>query len=266
MGVDYVIDYDCVPKRTLTTMGLLSRLKAQTRAEAIIKLYRDNGDMRPPSEMGFEMVRRTPDGEEETQVIVIQDLLDEAAGLDQYKPYCPNCPANVLKRPFGCFNAVNYPISQKAELWLLKRLPTPDEPLVFLLAQQAIQDLQISANISEQIAVMRQRAGVYFQSNEVLGRRYDEMTITTNHIFQLLFLAESIQPAYAVLLMLLFGVIPRDMDAEGLMALTTGARDQALPLLIEPEADDDESIHALKSYFTVLHRAHSLNVSVSLDA
>jgi hypothetical protein len=81
----------------------------------------------------------------------------------------------------------------------------------------------------------------------------------------LLFLPATIQPAYAALLMLLLGVIPRDMDAEVLMRLTPA--DPASPprLLIRDDPADDESIYTIKQFLTAVHRAHSLNVSVSLD-
>src|SRR5436190_17135818 len=101
MGIDHVIDLSCVPKETLTTPGILTRLKARDRAAAIIKLYRDNNDNRSPSEMGFEMVRRRPDGSEETQTIIVQHLLDEADDLTPLEHHCEDCPANRANRPFG---------------------------------------------------------------------------------------------------------------------------------------------------------------------
>src|SRR5258708_35928406 len=131
MGVDYVIALDCVPKQTLSPQIILERLKARDRAATIVKLYRDHGDQRSPSEMGFEMVRRTPNGDEETQVVIVQDLLDEASSLNAPAHHCVNCPANRLQQPFGCYGSLNYPISRAAELWLLKQLPSPDEPLPF---------------------------------------------------------------------------------------------------------------------------------------
>ncbi|MBX3081026.1 MAG: hypothetical protein KF716_05280 [Anaerolineae bacterium] len=266
MGIDYVIDYECVPKQELTSLGIMERLKAKQRAQAVIKLYRDRGDMRPPSEMGFEMVRRVADGSEEVQVIVVQDMLNDAAPLDSLRTHCAGCPANVLDKPFGCFNTINYPISQQAEVWLLKRLPTPEDPLIFLLVQQAVQDIQPNSELAEQIGSMRSRPGVFFQSSEVLGRRYDEMTITTNHIFQLLFLPESINPAYGSLLLLLFNAIPRDMDAEHLMQLASSTPDRDIPLLIEDELGDDQTLADIKDFLRAVHRAHALHVTLSLDA
>src|SRR5215204_1403660 len=124
MAIDYVIDYDCEPKRTLTTDGILERIKGRERAAMIIKLFRENGDDRPPSEMGFEFTRRAAEGEEDTQLIVVQHILDEVEDLKPLEPYCRGCPANRAGRPFGCMSFVQYPISGKGEAWLLNQLPS----------------------------------------------------------------------------------------------------------------------------------------------
>lgn len=263
MGIDYVIDLACAPKQAFTARGLLDIVRAKARAKSIIKLYRDNGDMRPPSEMGFEMERRTPDGDEEVQVIIVQDLLDQAAIADPYAKLCENCPANIARTPFGCYLNLNYPLSLAGETWLLKQLPTPEQPLLFLLLQQTVNEMKFNAEFAARV---RSTPGVIMESGEVFGRRYDEVTVTTDHIFQLLFYPESIQPAYGALLLLLFGAIPRTMTADEMLHLTPADPEQPIPFLLEATDDDDQTILALKAYLAALHRAHALNVSVSLDA
>lgn len=265
MSIDHVIDYDCIPKKLYTPMGLLARLKAKERAERIIKLYRDNGDNRPPKDMGFEMVRRASDGTEQVEVVVVQSLLDQSAALEKLHQHCLHCPANILGKPFGCYHYVNYPITRQAELWLLKQLPTPDQPLLFLLLQQVMQDLSLNTKLLKQIEAMRSNEGVYFETTEVFGKRYDEGMISTNHLFQLLFLPETIQPAYAALLLLLFNAIPRDLDAEQLMKLTPADPMNPPLLQIVDEPEDDGSLYMIKQFLMAVHRAHQLNVSLSLD-
>jgi hypothetical protein len=263
MAIDHVIDLDCVPKQTLSTPGLLARIKARNRAEAIIKLFRDHNDQRPPAEMGFEMVRRTPGGAEETQVVMVKDLLDEAAELDPLAVHCVGCPANRAGRSFGCFDFVSYPISQAAELWLLKQLPGPDDPLILLLLRQTLMEYIFK---SEEVRRMRESPGVIFASSERFARRVEDMQITNDQVFELLFLNEVITPAHAALLLLFFGAIPRDMDAQTLMDLTQNAAgERNAPFLLRPEPSDDETIVALKAFFEALHTAYRLDVSVSLD-
>ena len=61
MAIDYIIEYDCVPKQTLTANGIIERIKEKERAETVIQWFRAAGDTRPPSEMGFEFTKSTPD-------------------------------------------------------------------------------------------------------------------------------------------------------------------------------------------------------------
>src|SRR5260221_7379594 len=177
MAIDYVIDLPCIPKETLTTPGIMMRLRGRQPANAIQKLYRDHGDTRAPSEMGFDMVRRLPDGTEETQVIVVQDMLNEVADLEPLAHHCTGCPANRTQQPFGCFGYINYPISRAAELWLLKQLPSPDEPLIFLLLSRTMRDFAFK---NEQIAAMRDRPGVFFQTAERFAKNLEDAQISTD--------------------------------------------------------------------------------------
>ncbi|MEP7289303.1 MAG: hypothetical protein ABI947_26425 [Chloroflexota bacterium] len=261
MGIDHVIDLDCVPKQTLSTMGLLSRLKARDRAATIQKLYRDNGDNRPPSEMGFEMVRRLPDGTEETQIVIVQDMIDAAAQLEPLGHHCEGCPANRTRQPFGCFGNIAYPISRSAELWLINQLPSPDDPLIFLLLSQTMRDFKFD---SEQIAAMRVTPGIFFETDEHFVQPLEDAQITSTQIFAMLFLTGSIQPPHGALLLVFFGAIPRDIDADALMSLTQPHGSEP-PFLLRPHSADDESIAALQAFFETLYIAHRLNVSVSLD-
>jgi hypothetical protein len=261
MAIDFVIDLPSVPKDTLTTLGIMMRLKGRERANAIQKLYRDHGDTRAPSEMGFEMVRRLPDGTEETQVIVVQDMLNEVADLEPLAHYCASCPANRTKQPFGCFGYINYPISLAAELWLLKQLPGPDEPLIFLLLSRTMRDFAFN---NEQVASMRDRPGVFFETAERFAKNLEDAQITTDQIFEMLFFSERIDPAHGMLLLLFFGAVARDIDADTLMELSQPGK-RKTTFLLKPEPDDDESIRGFKGFFEALYTAYNLDVTLSLD-
>lgn len=267
MAIDYVIDWPCVPKEALSTPGILARLKARERAGAIIQLYRDHGDERTPAEMGFEMARRLPNGEEEVRIVIVQELIDEATELEPFTEHCIGCPANRAGQAFGCFGAINYPISQAAEFWLLKRLPAPEEPLPFLLLREVLSE---SPQLGQQAAQMRGAAGIIFESSDTFARRVEDFQVTTNHIFELLFLVSAILPTYSALLMLFFGIIQRDMDADVLKSLTPAPADwqTRFPFqltLDEQDEQDDGSIIALKNFFAALYLAYGLDVPLSLD-
>jgi hypothetical protein len=264
MGVDYVIDFACPPKRELSTMGILSRLKARERAAAVIQLYRENGDQRPPSEMGFEMVRRTADGQEETQVIIIQNLLDEAATLTPHESHCMGCPANRSGESFGCYGNLRYPVSRAGELWLLKQLPTAETPLIFLLIREMI---TANRSLGEQASAIRADNRAIFETPDVFGRVVEGITATTNHLFELLFFNQGITPSYGVMILLFLNAIPNQLEASELQTLTPAAPDYAtqLPFALSTDPADDPTIRELKAFLETLYLAYGLDCTVSLD-
>jgi hypothetical protein len=265
MAIDYIIDYECIPKQELTTEGILDRLKARARAEAIIRLFRANGDDRPPSQMGFEFTRSTPEGEEERRVIVVQDLLDLAADLDPLENYCVGCPANRAGRPFGCINFIQYPLSGVAESWLLNRLPTPDDALVWLLLKQGIEEFKYDG---ESVRPLREADSTYFEDSRVVTHKLGEFSVTSNQVFEMIFSVGHIMPNHAALLLLFFNVIRRDLEADEIMHLTPAPPDvrEKYPFLLKSEPSDDPTIVEFKQFFDALYTAWLLNRRMLVDA
>lgn len=265
MAIDYVIDYDCVPKRTFTTEGILERLKGEERAHTIIALFRENGDDRPPSQMGFEFTRNTPDGEEEYRVIVVQDLLDEVAEMQTVAHHCIGCPANRSGKPFGCTGFIHYPISGYSEEWLLNRLPVPDDALVWLLLKQGVEEFQYDGAT---VRPLREASEAYFQDRTPAKRRLGEFDIDANQLFEMIFAVGHINPNHAALLLLFLHAINRELEASAIMELTPAPQDAATryPLLIKDEATDDQTIRELKDFIQTLHLAWRLHTRLVVDA
>ncbi len=266
MAIDYVVDYSCVPRQTLGTEGILEALKARERAQSVIWLFRQNGDQRPPDQMGFEFTRTTLAGEEETRVIVVQEMLDQAAVLDPLASYCAVCPANLTGAPFGCVGQIEYPISAAAERWLIDQLPGIDQPLVWMLLRQGVQELGYDG---EPVRPLRANP-TYFEEQRVAGRDLVEFVITANQVFEMLFLLGDIQPAHAGILLLLFNAIPREVEAAQIVqimnrSLTTADIARDFPFQFKVSPDDDRTLIELKQFFQALHRAWSLNVRLVLD-
>ena len=266
MAIDTIVDLGCVPKQTLGTVGILERLKGRSRAEAVIRLYRKAGDNRPPSEMGFELSRTNAQGNEETQVIVVQAMLDQAADLDPLEGYCAGCPANAAARPFGCMNFIQYPISAAAEVWLLKQLPPPDEPLPWLLLRQTVQEMGYTG----QSAAPLRTGGSYFQEPGGFARALGEFAVTTNQLFEMVFMLGPILPAHAGALLLFFNAIPRNGETEDLTTildrlLPTDALRERYPFQQLADDEDDATISELKQFLYALWHAWSLNVRLLLD-
>lgn len=264
MAIDYSIDYPCIPKQELTAEGIVERLKGEERARKIISLFRQHGDNRPPSEMGFEFTRSTPDGSDETRVVVVQDLLDEAAKLKPYEHYCANCPANIRKRPFGCMGFIQYPISHAAEQWLLDRLPVPDEPLVWLLLRQGIKEFEYDGL---SVRPLRDNSDAYFEERSVFSRKLGEFVIDSNQLFEMIFAVGNIYPNHAALLLLFLHAINRDIEADAIMHITPAPldADEQYPFLMQPQDSDDSTIDELKQFFFALYTAWKLSVPLLLD-
>lgn len=265
MAIDYIIDYDCEPKRALTTQGIVDRLKGQERAAKIIQLFRANGDERPPSEMGFEFTRNTPDGVEENRIVVVQDLLDAAEELRPYESYCVGCPANRAGRPFGCIDHIEYPVSGQGEAWLLDQMPVPDDTLVWLLLKQGVEEFKYDG---ASIVPLRGTSDAYFEDSQPASRILGEFALDANQVFEMMFAVGAVNPNHAAILLLFAGAIPRDVEAEMVMRLTPAPADvdSRFPFTMRPERGDDDTMRQLKAFFHALYLGWKLHVPVLVDA
>lgn len=273
MAIDYSVDFDCEPKRTFTTDGIMERLKGEQRANTIIALFRKNGDDRPPSKMGFEFTRSTPDGKEETRVIVVQDLIDQAEQLKPYAHHCEGCPANVHKRSFGCMGQVSYPISAQTETWLLDQMPVPDEPLIWLLLRQGVEEFEYDGS---SIAPLRQAVnedgeGIYFEERMVQFRKLGEFNIDANQMFEMFFAVGSyVLPNHAALLLLFTHAIPRNIEADEIINIKDLPQNNNLsetyPFSIAINDSDDITTIEFKQMLHAMYNAWKLGVRFMVDA
>ncbi|MBK9125975.1 MAG: hypothetical protein IPM16_22995 [Chloroflexi bacterium] len=265
MAIDYIIDYDCAPKQALTSDGIIERLKGESRAQRIIALFRQNGDDRPPSEMGFEFTRSTPEGQEETQVVIVQHLLDAAAELKPHESACAGCPANRAGKPFGCVGSIEYPVSGAAEAWLLDRMPVPDDALVWLLLKQGVEEFKYDG---ASIEPLRAASDVYFEDNRPARRILGEFELNANQVFEMMFSVGAINPNHAAILLLFTGAVPRELEADDFRNLRPAPADADVrfPLLIQDSDSDDSSVRQFKAFLQSLYIAWRLDVAVRVDA
>lgn len=268
MAIDYALELGCIPRQTFGTQGIIERLKAGERAASVIRLFREAGDMRPPSEMGFEMARSLPDGTEETRIVIVQEMLDVAAELEAHTGHCRGCLACLHTPAFGCNGQVNYPISSAAEAWLLDRLPGIEQPLVWLLLREGMQ----ANGYDGQTARSLRGSETYFEERRVRGRDLIEFVISADQVFEMLFMVGAIQPAHAAILLLFFDAIPRSaIEAPDIVAMMNGTIapdtiDTRFPFNLREDEHDDRTIRELTAFFRTLHTAWRLGVQVAIDA
>ncbi|MCU0465752.1 MAG: hypothetical protein MUF38_14440 [Anaerolineae bacterium] len=267
MAIDYTIDYPCAPKDNLTSEGITQRLKDEARAKAIIKLFRDAGDDRPPSQMGFEFTRNTPDGTEETRVVIVQTLLDAAEDLRVWEPACSTCPANLAKKPFGCFGQIEYPLSGKGEAWLLDRMPPPDDTLVWLLLKQGVEEFQYDG---EEVKKLRTASDAYFEDRLAAVRSLGEFMLDANQTFEMLFVLKgsAIYPNHAAIMLLFTDSIDRQVEADEIVKLTPAPPDAETRFAFkhQPQPDDDATTVQLKQFLHALWYGWTLNTRVLIDS
>jgi hypothetical protein len=265
MAIDYIIDYDSIPKQMFGTDGILERLKGKERADAIIALFRRNGDQRPPAEMGFELERTAADGSTETQILVVQHLLDSAEELKPVEQHCIDCPANIFRRPFGCMGYIQYPISGEAEAWLLNQLPLPNEaPLVWLLLRQGVRDLHYDGT---SVVPLRAAGRTHFAEEMTQKRNLGELTLTADQVFEMTFLLGNIHPNHAGILLLFFGAIRRDLEAAEIMQIGSMPLENRaqFDFLLTTSPNDDATIYEIKHFLRALYTAWRLNVPLLMD-
>lgn len=263
--IDYCVGQDCAAKAALSAEGILARLKGRQRARLLLETYRSAGQERAPAEIGFELTRRAAGGESEAQVVVVQDLLDEASALDAHAAECAACPANCRAEDFGCFGHIPYPFSRAAEAWWLAQLPLPEEPLVWLLLKQLIREMGYDGGSARPL---RQPAGVYFEAEQAPRRQLGTLRVDGDQLFEMCFLLGPIQPPHAAILLLFSGAIDRDQEADALLRLTSAPPVAPLPpmpfLLNEPDGAD-ACLRALIAFLRALHRAWQLGRPLLLD-
>ena len=273
MVIDYIIEFDCIPKRELTADGIRERLKERARAREVVQWFRAAGDAREPAQMGFEFSHSRPGEPGDKQLIVVQDLLDHAAVLDDYAEHCAYCPANRSGEPFGCIGFIQYPITAAAETWLLERLPMPDEPLVWLLLKQGIQRLGYDG------ASVRELRGAdggvdaadrtYFELPIAPVRRLGELRVSGDQALEMIFgVGERVIPNHAGILLLFLGAIDRDLEAQEIQEISSydeKIRDRFAFEMV-PDAEADSCIQELLSFFRAMYLAWKLNVSLFVDA
>jgi hypothetical protein len=266
MAIDYIIDYSCIPKDQLSTRGIVDRLKGEERARAVIRLFRENGDERPPSQMGFEFTRSTPEGQDETRVIVVQELLDAAAELIPYHSHCIGCPANRTNQPFGCIGFVQYPITSAGERWLLDRLPVPDDTLVWMLLRQGVKEFKYDGAA---VRRLRQSSDAYFEDQTPASRRLGEFSIDADQVFEMIFGVGDIYPNHAAMLLMFLNAIDRRLEADEIMKIAPPPpgveKRHAFNIPLNEKMEVDRTIAEFVDFLHALYIAWTLNVRLIMD-
>jgi hypothetical protein len=259
MGIDYIVDLDCTPKRVLGTEGIVDLVKARSRGESVLALSRRNGDQRPPDQITFKIAIMTPNGVQESDARV-SDLFAQAAALEPQRPACVQCPANAGGPGFGCYRTINYPIPAHVEAWLLSRLPENPASTAGQFLRRAFNDFGWDG---EQAADMRTQGGRFFEASSPQSRRFaDGFVLTSDQVHHMLFGVGHPNPTHCTMVLLFLGVLAHDLDPTWLQ--TPQNKAHVLGYAVVPP-EQDGAIESMAQFLRACVLAARLESQILID-
>jgi hypothetical protein len=255
MSIDYYGSFGCTVRERVTDEQLLAMEKARNRADRMLAHLRQSPGPhqdKPESEWTFRIMVFTPDGPSESEAR-ISDLIEQSLPLRELAPACAGCPHRIRNVPFGCGGAINYPISFRAERWLVDRLPDDLTSPRGRLLLKAIKDF---AYDGRNIDAARTRQELYeskVPAERTWGSWFSKKKITSSQILQMCFTLGPLQPAHARMMAYFLGFGGDDASA------TTSRKDV-------PGETDDSSVDQLHAFFALCALAGQGNSRVFIDA
>jgi hypothetical protein len=261
MAIDYVLATPCEPQRLLGIERLVALHRTRILARAALTRMRESGDERPPSEISVQLMTRKPEGDS-ARGVTLQDMLDESVPLDAHSTHCTACPAGFA-REFGCHRRIRYPIPEHVEAWLMSRLPTHIGCTAGALLLRGVHDFGWDGAPA---ARLRASGTTFFESRAPYGVRWQAddapIEISSDQLFQMMFLVGNLTPTHSLMLALFCGLIPHDTPLSDLTDETDRTRVLATAALA-PEADDD--IEQIAAFLRTLVLAARLDATITID-
>jgi len=261
MAIDYVLSMGCEPQKLIGVERMVALHRTRVIARSALAHMRQEGESRPASEIEVQMTVRKPEGDS-ARGVTLQDLLDESAPLDEVAGYCDTCPAG-LSREFACHRRIRYPIPEHVEQWLMARLPSALGCTAGALLVRGLQEFGWDGS---PVARLRSAGTTYFESRAPYGVRWEgpdgKIEISSDQMFQMMFMVGHLAPTHSLMLALFLGVIPHDTSLFTLK--DEHDRHQALASAHVPtEADAD--IEQLAGFLRTLAVAARLDATILID-
>lgn len=261
MAIDYVLGVRCEPQERLGVERLVSMNRTRILARSALAQMREDGDQRAPGDIEIQLTMRTTGGDS-ARGVTLQDLLDEAGPLDIVAEYCKQCPAD-LGREFACHRRIRYPIPERAEAWLMARLPANLGCTAGALLVRGLGEFNWDG---APVAKLRASGDTYFESRVAHGVRWESpdgnIEVSSDQLFQMMFLVGHLAPTHSLMLALFLGVIPHDTSLHDLKDQAGRSRALAQAYL-PPEPDAD--IEQLAAFLRTLATAARLEVPILVD-
>jgi hypothetical protein len=261
VAIDYVLGMKCEPQKQLGLDRMVALHRTRILARSALAHMRQDGDDRAPGEIDIQLTMRKPAGDS-ARGVTLQDLLDESAQLDVVAPSCKSCPAD-LPREFACHRRIRYPIPEHVEAWLMSRLPRTLDCTAGALLVRGIGEFGWDGGPA---AKLRASGTSYFESRVAYGMRWETeegvVELSSDQLFQMMFMVGALQPTHCLMLALFCGVIPHDISIHDLKDEVGRARVLAAAH-VATEADPDIEQHA--AFLRALAIAARLEVPILVD-
>jgi hypothetical protein len=261
MAIDYLLGVRCEPQERLGVERLVQMNRTRILARSAIAHMRQDGDQRAPKDIEIQLTMRTTGGDS-ARGVTLQDLLDESDPLDIVAEHCATCPAE-LPREFACHRRIRYPIPERVEQWLMARLP---ENLGCTAGALLVRGLGEFGWDGAPTAKLRAAGDTYFESRVAYGVRWESpdgsIDISSDQLFQMMFLVGHLAPTHSLMLALFCGVVPHDTSLHDLKDAEGRGRALARSYLA-PEPDPD--IEQVAAFLRALAVAARLEIPILID-
>lgn len=261
MAIDYLLGVRCEPHKRLGVERLVTLNRTRILARSALAHMREDGDARPPGEIEIQLTMRTTDGDQ-ARGVTLEDLMNEARPLDEVSPYCEHCPAE-LPREFACHRRIRYPIPERVEAWLMSRLP---ESLGCTAGALLVRGLGEFGWDGSPTAKLRAAGTTFFESKVAYGVRWQSpdgvIEISSDQLFQMMFLVGNLAPTHSLMVALFTGVIPHDTSLHDLK--DTPGRMRVLAAANVPTETDPE-IEQFAAFLRALALAARLEIPILVD-
>ena len=261
MAIDYLLGVRCEPQERLGVERLVSMNRTRILARSALAHMREDGDARAPKDIEIQLTMRTTGGDS-ARGVTLQDLLDEAGPLDIVADYCKQCPAE-LGHELACHRRIRYPIPEKVEAWLMARLPANLGCTAGALLVRGLGEFRWDG---APVAKLRAAGDTYFESRMPLGVRWESpdgnIELSSDQLFQMMFLVGHLAPTHSLMLALFLGVIPHDTSLHDLK--DSDGRSRALAQAYLPPEPDPE-IEQLAAFLRTLAVAARLELPILVD-
>ncbi len=268
MPIRYFIDLDCKPRQNLGSDVILSMVSRYERAETIKVQYQEKYKVTDENLMRFRETVNTPTGESEKKERTVAELKESCSPLWDHSRHCEGCPAALLPSAYSCIQPLSFPVSEKAENWLMKQLaPTGTRAVELFLdacSRSGYGDIPQLENW--------RKAGI-LESKEPVKEERSGILVTSNQILNELFFVGDIMPNHAlgILIHLQLMISSEGDTGDDLLDILEGV-DQSgstenaptIDFRLKPKKSDDECIREFKQFFLALFRAFSLQIPLAI--